>query len=339
LQSHDIFLRLPCREDIYEAQEYVAVPYFRNEINDCEPLEQDNRSALSPMAFLVEIVSLWSDVSHHVFRSPHISAKTYRKIFEDFYETIVKRSEEWITNLPSHFSYSMANMERSIRAGSADAFISIHMLYHVMLMKLNRHARHEHLPADMVERNIRRARHHAIEILRISVALTQFNHEHGQVRPYNESSSPRSIFSTPLATYVILSATDVLSAAGFIADISECISLINGGLDLVEDLCQFWDSARTQLRLMRMRVEAISLALKDQTRLDGKLGFAIEGSALDSRVRLGFLQHEHAGPVNGDLVYGLSRERYINALGLGECSISKENILWIKELESEKGFA
>jgi hypothetical protein len=308
-------------------------------------LVQHDRSSLDPMAFLVEISAIWGDVLEHICRSAYIPSATYATAFEDFYQRTVKRTDQWLASLPSHFTYSNANMERNILAGKTDTFVAVHILYHAAMMKLNRHARHNELSDDSIDRNVRGARHHAKQILRITLALTQFNEtgRQAQVEAHMPPARPRITFSTPLTGYAILSAADVLSAAGSLADMSEYITLINSGLDVIEELARFFHSGRVQLRVIEPRIEEMIEVAGKQARLHDKLGFAVEGRPLDA-ILLDKLMptddsrpaspHSDAAARRGDLVYCLPRDRYFQALGMENISVQKGSVLWIRGTES-----
>ncbi|KAL1970749.1 hypothetical protein VTN77DRAFT_2583 [Rasamsonia byssochlamydoides] len=332
LPSDDIFLRLPCHEDIYEAQQYVTVPYFQNKMNDSGSFQSD-RSGFGLMAVLIEIISLWGEVSSHIGRSAHMPRETYRVWFEGYYASVMKQAEHWMNSLPRHCTYNTTNMENSMRSGRADHFVSIHMLYHATLLRLNRHVRHENLPEPMVDSNIRRTRYHATEILRMSLALGHFNHESRPSRPSVESFAPRTMLSTPYISYAILSAADVLSAFGFMADLSECISLLNGGLDIIDDICRFWDIARPQSRLLNIRANSLATSVQgiSPTVKNRKLGFALDGPSMDAAVYSGSLEHNRTVASAGDLIYDLPLQRHFKALGMEEALIHSDNILLIKE--------
>ncbi|KAJ9206307.1 transcriptional regulator family: Fungal Specific TF [Paecilomyces variotii] len=325
VQSQDSFLRLPCPEDVYEAEQYTITPYFQNTIDRPQTLKLDEQSSLSAMSSLIELAFQWGEVTNHVIRSPHIPQKTYTTRLEEFNANVTRRLEESNMNLPETFIYSMANIERSIRTGSSDMFVSVHMLYHAVLMRLHRHVRLEYLSGEAARINIGRARHHAAEILRISLAVTQLN------SGYDPSTSTRRvIFSYPLISYLILCATDVLSAAGLTIDLSECISLIHSGLDVIDDLCRFWESARIHSRLIEKRLEAIISAARNETKLDDKVGFVVNGPPLYSRAGLHGPKMEPGTATDLDIIYGFPRDQYLRVLAL-DASISKEDVLWIRE--------
>lgn len=343
--SQMAFLRLLCREDIYEAQEYATVPYFQSFMN-AAPLSTNDLSALSPMAFLIEIMSLWSDVSDQAFRLSLSPAETYSSRFEEFYATVIQRSDEWAMKLPNDLTITAANLERSIHAKKANAFISNHLFYHATLLKLNRCARQQDLRAFTVDQCIRRARHHSVEILRICLALMQYMWEYESTRLTSTATTTTTtelisirtrLALNPCLGYLVLSAVDILSAAGPMSDLAECIHLIRAGLDMVRELAGFWDGALPLVSLIETRMDALAEALHSY-RPDSatKLGFVMDnsrpgGTSLDSQIRGHSLP---LGSIDQDLIYGrfLSRERVLVAvLGVDDASLSRDSILWIRE--------
>lgn len=330
MQPQDSFLRLPCSEDVYEAQQYVSAPYFQNTLDRWETPKLAERSSLSAMSHLIELAFQWGEITNHAIRSPHVPHQTYKAWFEEFYGKVIRRLEDSNINLPEDFAYSMANMERSIRAGKSDMFLTVHMLYHAVLMKLNRHVRYEYLPEEAARINIHRARHHAAEILRISLAVTQLNSEYGLSASGMEISTRRITLSSPIISYLILSATDVLSATGLMTDLTECISLIHSGLDVIDDLCRFWEVARMHSKLIERRLDAMISAARNEMKLDDKVGFIVDGLPLYTRAGLYGPKVEPGTTTDCDVVYGFPRDQYLRALGLNT-SISRDDVLWIKE--------
>ncbi|PYI07978.1 C6 transcription factor [Aspergillus sclerotiicarbonarius CBS 121057] len=330
ISAQAAYLRLPCREEVYEAQEYTTVPYFQSFLNQAPASPENDTASLSAMALLIEIMSLWGDVSDHVFRLSLVPPEAYNKLFEDFYTTVVGRADEWAAGLPDHLTFSAVNMERSIRTKKADAFMSIHLLYHATLMALNRHARYQNLRLDTIERHIRTMRNHAVEILRISLALMRYASEYEPSRIILEPGTARGTILNPFLGYVIVSATDVLSAAGLMVDMPESVNLIRGGFEAVRELTRFWSGALPLATLIEKRLEAMSEGLR-QPDSDRKVAFLTTGPSLDSQVRAG-VQKQQDLPTSEDLMYGgLPREQLFGALGPGDAPFSSETILWIKE--------
>ncbi|KAF9885431.1 hypothetical protein FE257_012953 [Aspergillus nanangensis] len=328
IPSQTAYLRLPCREEVYEAQQYTTVPYFQPFLNQLPVSPEDEVSGISAMAILIEVMSLWGDVSDHVFRLSLIPAEAYGRLFEDFHSTIVRRADEWTARLPDHLIFTAMNMERSIRAKKADAFISIHMLYHATLMKLNRHARYQNLPDALVDRHVHTTRTHAVEILRISHALLRYASDYESTRITLEPAPVKGTILNPFLGYVILSAVDVLSAGGLMVEISECTNLIRSGLAAVRELGRFWDGSIPLASLIETRLEAMTEYLHHPMEADGKLAFLTNSASLDSQVRSCTYRQDIPG--NEDLMYsGLPRERLFRALDVGSTSFAEDIILWV----------
>ncbi|KAJ6146937.1 hypothetical protein N7497_008919 [Penicillium chrysogenum] len=182
ISSDAALLRLPCREEIYETQQYATVPYFQSFLN-------------------------------HIPASNDRSTLTYNRLTEEFHTTIVQKSNQWMTQLPDYLVFSPINLERSIRQRKADTFISTHLFYHASLMKLYRHARYQSLRPETLGQYIHRARYHAVEILRISLTFDQYAKKIVPSRHSTELSISQSTLLNPFLGYVILSAADVLSSA------------------------------------------------------------------------------------------------------------------------------
>lgn len=145
-------------------------------------------------------------------------------------------------------------------------FISLHTVYHATIMKLNRNIRHAHLSTASVNRSLNEARHHALQLLEILQTLSKAE------RPKINTSVPTQTdqqqlkipFSTPFAGYAVLTAIDILSAGGSLdpTAFTSILSIMNGGLSVIEELSQFWSSARAQCKAIWRRVEQL---VKDAT--------------------------------------------------------------------------
>ncbi|KAF7133627.1 hypothetical protein CNMCM5793_004925 [Aspergillus hiratsukae] len=322
------YLRMPCREEVFEAQQYATVPYFQSFLSQPPTSTDDELSELSAMALLIEMVSLWGEVSDHVFRLSLVPVESSTTPFEDFYATICQRADAWIARLPEHLRFSAVNMERSVRARKPDPFFSIHLLYHAIMMKLNRHARGQDSRAEIVSRHVRMARTHAAETLRIALALAHYTAEYDASRITIDSAPSQATILNPFLGYVMLSAVDILSAAGLVADMPECVKLIRGGLEAVKELGRYWESSLPLVSLIETRLGPLVEILRDPTKLDHKMVFVAKGHSLDSRIQ------KQKSPITDDLFYGaLPHDRLFSALGLEDPSWTESNILWIRDTD------
>ncbi|KLJ12472.1 hypothetical protein EMPG_12499 [Blastomyces silverae] len=348
LKPQDIFLRLPLRADWYESQKWANMPYFENGIIPADASLPEERTALDPMAFLVEVSAIWGDVLEHIYRATYISPANYTQIYEEFYDSTVKRTDKWLASLPHYFSYSVKNMEVSIQAGKGDVFASVHILYHATMMRLNRYVRHQDLPEHIVERNVLRSHRHSIEVLRIAHDLSQhLNSSDEDNSPLNTPPPPQITFSTPLTGNAILSATDVLSACGSICDMSYHLELMEGGTNVISEVSRFWHGSREQLRVIERRLDQITESIRTHGGSGEKRGFFVQGRPLDLIVIDRLMPTEEGmaaispptsinGKTNpytatgrGDLVYCLPREAYFHALGRTDISMERGDVLLI----------
>ncbi|KAK9579135.1 hypothetical protein V6Z96_001101 [Aspergillus fumigatus] len=326
IPSQTAYLRMPCREEVFEAQQYTTVPYFQSFLNQPPTSTDHELSELSAMALLIEMVSLWGEVTDHVFRLSLVPMESNTTPFEEFYTTICQRADAWVARLPEHLRFSTLNMERSFRARRPDPFFSIHLLFHATMMKLNRHARGHDYRAAFVSRQVRTARTHAAETLRIALALAHYTGEYDASRMAIDSTPSQATILNPFLGYVILSAVDIISAAGLVADMPECVKLIRGGLEAVKELGRFWESSLPLVSLIETRLESLMEILHDPTKLDQKMVFAAKGHSLDSRTQ------KQQSPITDDLFYGaLPHDRLFNALGSEVAPLTESNILWIRE--------
>lgn len=291
---------------------------------------EDDRSALSPMAFLIQILSIWGDVSVQVLRLAHTPMDSYVRLAEEFHTDIVRRTDDWLQKLPDHLTFSVVNMERAVQAKKTDAFVSVHMLYHATLMKLYRHARYPSMRSEFLVQYIHRARYHAVEILRIAIAVMQ--HASDQSSRTAEVPSPKATLLSPFLGYVILSAVDVLSAASLMSELPDCISFIRGSLGMVQLLGRQWDSSLELVNVMQKRLDVMIECLSDHLKVQDKLGFSIDGPSLEAKVHTGSFSPHCPSALDDDLFYGsMPREMLLHAMRVDDGTQPESGILWLKD--------
>ncbi|MCJ1293626.1 hypothetical protein MMC34_005181 [Xylographa carneopallida] len=259
VQKEDIFLRLPCDELSYEKQLKTDMPYFDNGIIDKQLTHIHDRSAIGIMAYLVQFSSIWGDMLANIYRLKHQSSEAYVAEYQRLYVEINTRLDSWLSALPSNLSCSHENIVASIKGGYSGTLISVHSLYNIAIMILNRRVRHTCLPSDMLQRNIQQATHHAEKLLLLMQTLLKASSVPIiSPLPFEDSTEP-FYFSTPFPGYAILNAIDILSSAGSLSStaLKDSLGKWQSGLAIVEQLACFWDSARRQRRQITRRIEAI----------------------------------------------------------------------------------
>ncbi|KAJ5573741.1 uncharacterized protein N7459_008168 [Penicillium hispanicum] len=330
IPSEAALIRLPCREEIYEAQQYATAPYFQSSLNQA-PTE-DRRSTLSPVAFLIQIISIWGDVSLQVFRLAHTPSDAYARLAEELHSIVTLRTDDWINRLPEQLAFSAPNLERASQVKKADAFVSNHMFYHATLMKLYRHVRYSSMRPEVLVQYIHRARYHAVETLRIALAVIQYANEVQPLRTSTDLPAPKMTCLNPFLGYVVLSAVDVLSAAGLIAELPDSIAFIKGALGMVQLLGRHWDSSLALANSIQYRVDLMIACLNDRARTQDKFGFAVDGLSLETKVHAGTSASQPPRTLEEDLFYGsMPREMLLHAMRVDDVPVSEHSIVWLRD--------
>lgn len=253
LHQDDCFLRLPRREDLYEIQTIPDTPYSARSSQTWTRQEQ---GSLGNMAFLVALSSTWSDVLRYLYRTKHRVVRTGDASYESFYLETQQQLQAFTHHLPSHlYPFDTPNMERALDEGHIGTFISLHAMYRTTLMKLNRHAVYTDLQKESMSRNIQAAQYHARELLKFTQTLTD---------PYGKraSSELALIASTSFQGYAILSAVDILTSMGSLANLKSDLHLIQSSLEVLQELSKYWASAEKQLKMIAVRYKDITSALE-----------------------------------------------------------------------------
>jgi len=294
IQPEDTLLRLPCLESAYGSSTPPETPLF-----DFDILKKGSpsNSALGAMASLTLISAIWGDVMSYTGRAVHRFDNTYEKLYQDFYSRTCDRLEAWMAHLPPHLHYSHDNLDISITNGYAGTFLSIHALYHTSTMRLNRHVRLTSLSSSAIRRNIIQATQDAAQFLSMMKALSHSS------RSRRLPSNP-FIFSTPFPGYALMIACDILTSGGLISELPGLMQSIDGGLSCVEELAEFWASARAQQKAIGTRLKKLAeIALSPEDSNNRKGNFW--------RVRCPL---ETAFEKQDDLVYGVTDEVFFDVI-------------------------
>lgn len=265
LKPQDIFLRLPCAEEMYERGKTSDAPYLNNGIVD--PVESllTAESPLALMAWHVMVAAIWGDVVDFVHRAPYRAVPSYRDAYDSFYGEIWNRLQGWLSRLPEDLHYNIANLDKSLRQGYADAFISIHALYHLCCMKINRCLRHA-AAQESIARNIRAAHEHGHQLLQMICAVCAARGElAAPTRDQSDALTSLSFFPG----HAILAAVDIVSAGGADSTLGSTLDEINGGLIYLQELARFWQPTKDQARLCERRFYQIQNILKNPLRARG----------------------------------------------------------------------
>lgn len=254
----DTFLRLPCLENVYEASSSCDTPFF-----DFELLSRQAAPGppLGHMAYLTLISAIWGEVLTFTSRAVHRPDAGYERLYETFYAQTYERLDAWHNMLPANLQYTPQNLDNSIIEGYAGTFISLHALYHTTVIRLNRHVRIRALPIEKVVRNIDNSFRNASNFLSMMHSLAAVNRQ--RRLPANAASD--FLFSTPFPGYALLLSVDVISSAGTTPTLAALIDTLGTSVSCVEELANFWASARVQQKAISARVnQLVELARQEE---------------------------------------------------------------------------
>ncbi|MCJ1407477.1 hypothetical protein MMC19_001548 [Ptychographa xylographoides] len=282
LQKEDIFLRLPCDDHRYEQQLQTEAPHFDNGIIDKRLVNPLAHATKGFMAYLITLATIWNDMLAEAYRLKHQASEDYAEAYERRYQKTYSRLESWQRELPPRYRLNVENTIVSVHDGNASMFSSMHCLYHTTGMILNRRVRHTCLPAASIDRNVRKALHHAQQLLSMIQTFHEMPHpEHSSTsHPHQELSGP-VLISTPFNGYGIMNVIDITSATGSLdaASFRDTLECWNSALAVLKQVARFWDSAKRQKRTVKKRVQAIVSCVL--ARGQGKLAW-IAGTPLET---------------------------------------------------------
>ena len=292
-------LRLPCDDNMFQASKVPDVPYFQ--CDGDQEWEFPHSSKLGNLAFLVELSLITNELAAWLNNTSFdLSPSDYSGAYESFYHAAKRRLSAWDRRVRDHYRVPEPRMT------------GLHILYHFAGMLLHRHVRHEYLSWDQVERSCRQTRSHATLLLE----LIHLVHEDGA------KEIPVSVVAAgcPMAGDTIVMAIDVITAAGTISSLLEhqsgdlsFIELVSGGLEALDTLGANWKTAEQQLKEVKPRISTI---------------VSPTTSGTSSRNVAFFIRKPLISPygLECDVVYGISRLRYLQALGYGDKVKSEDDI-------------
>ena len=318
LQMGDIFLRLPVKDAVYEAQQHSEVAYFDNGFLSDSLCKVKAPSELSTMAFAVQITSIWSDIFTNVFRSCHQSQDSYQASAEQFYAECNHRLSIWLDSLPANIKNNASGLDQCFSNSKLGSFVSLHSIYHAAFVRMNRSVRCSILPASTFTRSVKEAIDHAQRLLEMIKTVSDIIHQSKgpQLNGY-EHHHVEFPLSSAMAGYAVLSAVDVVSAGGRLDTSADTISLIDAGLAVFERLGRYWASSRMQCKAIKGRRDRLKQCL-DSNVTESKMAWKCKAS-LDTSY-----------PKGQDVCYcadDIHGEAFLRCLGV---DVTREEILLIE---------
>ena len=277
-------LRLPCSQAAYEKG---AIPVTAVSLEELQP-SPHQLSEVGVLGYLVEVATIFNEAVSRVGKSKPQASDADRESVENFHQETMDRLNAWDRLAKTHLLQSRDSREPSH---------GLQFLYHYTATILHRYVRYSEIGQTQITEYVREAYNHARMMLGLVQRLS--NHEE------KESPSFRFAMLSPFSGFAITTALDVITAAGTMADLmshkSQLMSLISSGIEALEGLADFWHSARRQRDMMKQRLAALLTATHGAAGFNGVFYF---GQPMQSPFGL-----------DQDIVFGLSRPRYFEALG------------------------
>ncbi|KAI1624339.1 fungal-specific transcription factor domain-containing protein [Exophiala viscosa] len=282
-------LRLPCTQVTFESGHLRETPFSLG-----MPLSADSVSRVGLLGFLVEIATIFHEVVDQINQTNKRYRVRYSDEAERFRHNIMNKLETWESQLQTH-------LER-VRDGDAQSqsVSGLYILHYYTALLVNRYVRHGELDQQAIAIRLGGEKG-AYKQAQSMLELVQ------QLSNDEEKNSPLFRFATtsPFIGFAITVALDVITASGTLSDLmdhkSQMMSLISSGLEALESLVDYWHSAGRQRDMIKRRLGVLLSATKRASDLNGAFYFG-------ERMQSPF-------PLEQDIVYGLGRVRYFQALG------------------------
>ena len=287
----DCHLRLPCSQPAYEKGEVPRTAFTLHTSrrhSDPHPGIDQEISEIGVLGYFVEIATLFSEAVGRITKGAVEVSEPERLAAEKAHQDTVRRLDTWYRLMDEHV--------QQFRDGTEPVH-GLHILYHYTAMISHRYVRDFGNTDVSISEYVQGAYKHARSMLKTVQRLNN--------REENENPSLRFAMLSPFSGFAITAALDITTAVGTMADLvsheSQMMSLISTGLEALEGLVDFWHSARRQRDMIKQRLGALLTATHSAAGFNGALYF---GQPMQSPFGLG-----------QDIVYGLSRPRYFEALG------------------------
>ncbi|KAK3945182.1 hypothetical protein QBC46DRAFT_134689 [Diplogelasinospora grovesii] len=254
INPEDIFIRLPADVRAFEDQVEVGTPAFEPLLfssfvqqHQKQQKQKQPGMGMGIMGYLVQVVAIWGDVMAAIYRGAHREAQAYDVFdFGKFHQRVMSRLEDWKMSLPPRFIFSPARLgDRDvITREEQGSLILMHLIYHLTLVKLHRHAHPQSL--TLRYQYSCTAQEHARKLLEVVCAVAK------------ESSTGRSSMPPPYTSFAILEAIDVLSAEGNLADLPGLVDGLALARSVLEILGVVWEDARVHQMAMDHRLDRLA---------------------------------------------------------------------------------
>ncbi|GAB7342961.1 hypothetical protein MBLNU457_g1065t1 [Dothideomycetes sp. NU457] len=235
LQS--IHLKLPCRDEDYEAGQLSRAPMFSvSELTSAHPA-----TASPTLTAMIGICQLMAEVFDLVSASMFMPESVYAQHYETQFSQLHLKLSHWYNERPAEIRMLSAEM-RSCSDLPTGKPLTCLALYHGTMLHLHRRMAQEHAT-------------HLLSISRMLCAMAQ-NLPQGQGL-HN--------FTSPVMAWAVFNAIDTLTAGGLLRNIESTLTLAMEGHKLLDAVSHVWRSTRVQSQKAGERIMALQ-AKHEQSR-------------------------------------------------------------------------
>ncbi|KAI9890326.1 MAG: hypothetical protein M1814_004236 [Vezdaea aestivalis] len=252
-----ITIKLPQDNQSYELHLPNRCPSFASLNRARGKVEATEFQHFGPLAHFVLMCTIWGDILTNVFHVTHDHTTSDDFMFERFHLEITERLETWSTNLPEHLTFAStlplnsSNLDQAIRSDYAVQYMAMHALHSTTVITLRRYGQLN----DMRQMRQHTLIQEAVRQARIWLALVQAFATSRTMSSYQSNST-----QMPFVGFATMTAIDVISAKGRISEIDDLVRSIEMVLPILDDMAQFWNTARIQAERVRRRLGALRRA-------------------------------------------------------------------------------
>lgn len=244
MSAEDIYTRLPADIQSFEKQIEHEMPKFNPYESSFSKLTDTSRET---SGYLVEMVHIWSDCQAAIYRMSRRPTSMQRESF--LLNALFNRLEDWHSALPSRLMFGGSSLEAAAFAGTAGSFLSMHLLYHHALIKLNRH-RHEpgQLTRETQRVHTQKCWEHAVSIMDMVNSLERIL----RVRP--------TLLNTPplVIAIAVTEAMDVLTAGGPMSNLEDVMESVRVAKSTIDKMAYIWESSSSARLVIDQRLQQLT---------------------------------------------------------------------------------
>ncbi|KAJ6781107.1 hypothetical protein PWT90_00688 [Aphanocladium album] len=241
INPEDLYIRLPTDNQSFEKQIERDEPVF-DPYNLTASTRVGSRNVL---ANLVEMAHLWAECQVALYRiacRPASASAESTRI-----QTLAKKIRGWFTCLPDNLSFTTNNLEDSVYSGNAGAFLSLHLLYHHAMIKVNRyHSAASQLGSQLQSSYTHNCFGHATGILDLMHSFDILRRRKSSV-----TMLPR------ITGMAAVEAVDTLTANGTMSGLLDQINNTREALAAIDSLSNMWEDVTATRMAIHKRLDEL----------------------------------------------------------------------------------